>query len=226
MIDHYPDYCPFCGAPKSRFLSMEKIMEEYHVKEVKITKRVTQLRSTPPLGYEHAAYRLLTDDKELWIDCPSAFDPKVKPPDTISFTHHHFLGASNLFREIGGAEIRIHEKDSHHSIIKRYIFDSTFAGNFNSHGIEAFHINGHTPGFTFYIFDNILFICDYVFSSKNVLKYNPFGNADLTRKGGIKIFNTIEERDIKIVCAYNYSMPFVSWIPQFQELITKSNSNK
>jgi hypothetical protein len=41
------------------------------------------------------------------------------------------------------------------------------------HGIEAFHIDGHTPGFTFYIFEETLFICDYVFLDGDSLKFNP-----------------------------------------------------
>jgi hypothetical protein len=220
MIGFHPNNCPFCGAHKSSFLTMEEIMEKYYVKEMQITDKVTQLRSSPPLGYEHAAYRLDSNFGEIWIDCPSSYDPNIRPPKTIFFTHHHFMGSSNLYGEFGGTEIRIHDKDSMHSISKRFTFDVTFEGDFTFHELEAFHINGHTPGFTFYIFENALLICDYIFLSNKGLRYNPYGDISLTEEGGRMISRIIEGREIEVVCASNYSIEFKDWLPKFNELLS------
>ena len=83
----------------------------------------------PPLGIEHAAYRIETGGV-CWIDCPSSFDASLKKTDTIFFTHHHFLGASNLYPELFTAEARIHQDDSIHEICRPFTFDGTFKENF------------------------------------------------------------------------------------------------
>lgn len=57
----------------------------------------------------------------------------------------------------------IHKKDSNNYIANKYDFDNLFEVRFNLDGIEAYHIDGHTQGFTIYIFQNNLFLCDYVF---------------------------------------------------------------
>ena len=86
--------------------------------------------------------------------------------DVIMFTHHHFLGASNLYRQLFSSQVYIHKLDSTHRICQAFTFDKTFENNFTEGDIEAFHIDGHTPGFTFYIFEDVLLICDYVFFKK------------------------------------------------------------
>ncbi len=112
-------------------------------------EKVKRLNSEPSLGLEHAAYRIETGQGAYWIDCPSSFDASLQKTEAIFFTHHHFLGASNLYREMFGAEVRIHRDDSTHEICRPFTFDVTFEKNSVHNGIEAFHIDGHTPGFTF-----------------------------------------------------------------------------
>ena len=63
---------------------------------------MTRYNTVPKLGYEHTAYRLVADGTIFLIDCPSTFDRSLPQIDTIIFTHHHFLGASNLREVLSG----------------------------------------------------------------------------------------------------------------------------
>lgn len=149
MIGFHPDRCPFCGAAKSHFITAEECSARFQVTSTRVNDKVTRLNSDPPLGLEHAAYRVETAHGPCWIDCPSSFDRSLGRADAILFTHHHFLGASNLYRELFSAQIDIHHADSVHDICRPFPFDVTFHQDFVHNGIEAFHIGGHTPGFTF-----------------------------------------------------------------------------
>lgn len=216
MVGFHPDNCPFCGADKERFITAEECSERFRVGATPVNGKVTRLNSEPSLGLEHAAYRIETGDSACWIDCPSCFDTSLAPIDTILFTHHHFLGASNLYREYFDAEVHIHEADAHHEISRPFTFDHEFTRNFNQHGIEAFHVGGHTPGFTFYIFEETLFICDYVFPNNNSMKLNPFGPADETIAGSRRIRDILDGRRLATVCGYNYVMDYADWWRRFE----------
>ncbi len=218
MVGYHPEKCPFCGASKEKFITSEQCSARFSVQNFKVNERVTRLNSVPPLGLEHSAYRIETTKKTYWIDCPSSFDNRLKPMDVITFTHHHFLGASNQYREHFSSQVRIHQKDSVHEICRAFIFDKTFQENFTEDGIEAFHIDGHTPGFTFYIFEDILFICDYVFMKHGKMLYNPFGPEKETREGGVRLKCIIENRKINTVCGYNYVVDYVEWKEMFDQL--------
>jgi rubredoxin len=50
MAGYHPDFCPFCGATKDRFLPAEEN-----------SARLTRFNSVPKLGYEHAAYRVIAE---------------------------------------------------------------------------------------------------------------------------------------------------------------------
>jgi len=215
IIGFYPDRCPFCGAAKENFITVEECSARYKVVAKPVSEKVTRLNSHPPLGIEHAAYRIETSHGACWIDCPSSFDASLKSVGTIFFTHHHFLGASNLYRELFDAKVRIHLDDSVHEICRPFDFDSTFDKNFVHQGIEAFHVNGHTPGFTFYIFEDLLFICDYVFLDGDGMKYNPFGPAGRTLEGGNRISKILEGRKLSTVCGYNYVIGYDDWKRRF-----------
>src|SRR5574340_1550821 len=147
IVGYYPDFCPFCGASKEKFITSEECSTRFQVKDTSVNEKVTRLNSVPALGLEHAAYRIETNGKVFWIDCPSCFDRSLKRVDTITFTHHHFLGASNQYRDLFHSEVRIHKLDSTHSICQGFTFDIAFQENFFKCGIEAFHIVCHTPGF-------------------------------------------------------------------------------
>ncbi len=100
MVGYYPDECPFCGAARENFITSEECSARYKVISARVNDKVTRLNSQPALGIEHAAYRIETGEGSCWRDCPSSFDASLKPADTIIFTHHHFLGASNLYRDL------------------------------------------------------------------------------------------------------------------------------
>lgn len=215
MVGFHPDTCPFCGARKERFLTAEECSARFKVVPTTVNGKVTRLNSRPALGYEHAAYRIETGRSAVWIDCPSSFDASLPQVDTILFTHHHFLGASNLYRELFSARVRIHRADSLHEICRPFSFDDPFDQNFTHHGIEAFHLNGHTPGFTFYIFEETLFICDYVFLAGNGMKLNPYGPADQTIAGSRRIRELLDGRQLATVCGYNYVIDYPEWRRRF-----------
>lgn len=215
MIGFHPDHCPFCGATKEHFITAEECSARYKVVATLVSKKVTRLNSEPRLGIEHAAYRIETGHGACWIDCPSSFDDSLERAQKIYFTHHHFLGASNLYRELFGADVRIHRDDSVHPICRPFSFDATFKKNFVHHGIEAFHVDGHTPGFTFYIFEDLLFICDYVFLDGDSMKYNPFGPVGQTIEGGHRIHEILEGRKLSTVCGVNYVIGYDEWKRRF-----------
>ena len=221
MVGHHPDRCPFCNATKDNFITSEECAERFIVTPQPVNEKVTRLSSIPRLGLEHSAYAIDIggDVGRIWIDCPSSFNNALIPAGRIIFTHHHFLGASNQYRALFGAEVMIHSLDSRHAICSRFTFDSTFVSSFKDFSIEAFHIDGHTPGFTFYIFETTLFICDYVFKAGERLRFNPFGPAGKTRLGGAAIRKILEDREITHVCAFNYTMEYPGWLSLFDTLL-------
>lgn len=219
MIGFHPDTCPFCNASKENFITSRECSKRFKVTGTKVTDHVTRLRSEPALGIEHSAYRVDEGARSFWIDSPSSFNPDIKPVNSILFTHHHFLGASNLYRKKFNARVYIHKLDSLHAISKPFTFDKTFEGGFTAGGLEAFHIDGHTPGFTFYIHGHVLFICDYVFIKDGTMRFNPFGPADKTRAGGDDARKILQGRDLKTVCGFNYFMDFTGWWRMFTALL-------
>lgn len=221
MIGEMPEICPFCGARHDRFMPWDAAETAYRVTGRSVNDSVRQLLSVPKLGLEHAAYRVETEFGAVWIDSPSAFNRDLKPVDAILFTHHHFMGASNQYRRLWSAEIRLHELDAQHKLAARFEIDRRFTADFVFHGIEAFHTGGHTPGFTFYIDRQTLFICDYVFLSNGGMAFNPFGPAAATLKQAERIMEVVGGRDLKTVCGYNYVADFADWLPEFETLLAK-----
>lgn len=218
MVGFHPETCPFCGAHKKRFITMQECSTRFRVVSTPVNAKVSRLNSQPALGYEHAAYRIETGQGAVWIDCPSSFDSALIPVETILFTHHHFLGAANLYREFFPARVGIHREDSHHEICRPFSFDDLFDRDFIHHRIEAFHVDGHTPGFTLYIFEETLFICDYVFLEGNGMKLNPFGPADQTMAGYRRIRELLAGRRLATVCGYNYVIAFSEWWRRFESM--------
>lgn len=215
MIGFHPSNCPFCGAGSGHFITAGECSARYRVVGEPVNGKVTRLNSQPALGIEHAAYRVETGQGSCWIDCPSSFDSSLLKTDAILFTHHHFLGASNLYREHFPAQVQIHQDDSRHELCRPFTFDVTFRENFVYQGIEAYHVGGHTPGFTFYIFEEVLFICDYVFLDGDGMKYNPFGPAGRTVEGGRLIGELLVGRKLSTVCGYNYVLDYDDWKRRF-----------
>ena len=106
MIGTRPEVCPFCGARHETFLTWQAAEQTYRVTARPVTEGVTQLLSVPRLGLEHAAYRVESDAGGFWIDCPSAFNRDLAPVQAIYFTHKDFLGASNQYRALWGANTK------------------------------------------------------------------------------------------------------------------------
>jgi hydroxyacylglutathione hydrolase len=215
MVGYYPAHCPFCGAPQEKFLTSEECSARHRVVGTRVNDKVTRLNSIPALGFEHAAYRIETAAGVWWIDCPSSFDRELPAASIITFTHHHFLGASNQYRELFGAQVRIHNLDSKHELCRAFSFDEPFHHNFSEGGLEAHHIGGHTPGFTLYFFEDCLFICDYLLFRGEQMIYNPFGPAGETLAGGERIAKILEGRKLNYVCGVNNVMPYGEWLDKF-----------
>jgi hydroxyacylglutathione hydrolase len=224
MIGEMPDVCPFCGAHHDKFVSWDEAKQTYRVTPHPVNDYVTQLLSVPRLGFEHAAYRIETDDGAVWIDCPSAFNPDLEPVKAIYFTHKDFMGASNQYRELWGAKVYLHALDAEHPLAKPFTVDRPFDSDFTEHGIEAFHINGHTPGFTIYIYDKVLFICDYAEPPGTKMQLNPFGPRDKILDGAARILEVISKRSLETVCGYNFVTEFASWREDFQHLLAHAKS--
>jgi hypothetical protein len=220
MIGNPPTHCPFCGASWENFITAEECSHNYKVVSIKVNNKVRRLNSDPRLGLEHAAYCIEANNSRIWIDCPSTFNADLDRVDKILFTHHHFLGASNIYREYYTAFVWIHTKDSENSLAKRHPFDKKFENNFNINGIEAFHIDGHTPGFTFYMYEDVLFVCDYLIPKKDIFIFNPYGPSKNTIDGAKKLRNIIEMRELSIVCGYNYVLDYQIWKENFDQLLS------
>lgn len=219
MIGYFPTACPFCGASRSQFITATSCSERFKVVETVINDTVSRLSSSPSLGLEHAAYRIKTKCGEIWIDCPSTFDPDLTPPAQITFSHHHFLGASNLYQTAMSSTLRIHRQDSQSSLCRGYSFDQLFEEDHKIDAIEAYHIAGHTPGFTCYFHKETLFICDYVFYHPDKMIYNPYSPPDKIKEGGKKLMEILAGRPITTVCGFNYVTDFDDWILQFKTLL-------
>lgn len=222
IIGEMLDRCPFCGASHERFVAWDEAEQTYRVTPHRVNDYVVQLLSVPRLGLEHAAYRIETEDGAVWIDCPSAFNRDLEPVEAIYFTHKDFLGASNQYRELWNAKVYLHALDAEISIAKPFPVDRTFDGDFTEHGIEAFHIGGHSPGFTMYIYGKVLFICDYAFPPGAKMRLNPFGPQQETRDRAARILEVIWERSLETVCGYNFIAEFDRWREDFQHLLARS----
>ena len=219
MIGECPDVCPFCGAHHEEFVTWEECEQEYRVTATAVSERVTQLISVPRLGIEHAAYRLETDDRAVWIDCPPAFNRDLDPVAAIYFTHKDFLGACNQYRELWDARVCLHESDAATPLAQPFPVDWRFTGDFSADGLEAYHIGGHTPGFTMYVYDEVLFACDYVFPPGPEMRFNPFSDHDEIRARAHRVHEIIAARSLKTVCGYNYVVDFRDWQTDFERVL-------
>ncbi len=203
MISAMPDVCPFCGAVQDKFINWEEAEKTYRVMPRQVNDSVTQLVSVPGLGLEHAAYRIETQKGAVWIDCPSAFNRDLKAVDAIFFTHPHFMGASNLYRKLWQAKVYLHALDAENILMQSFPVDVRFNSDFNYQEIEAFPVGGHTPGYTLYIYQDVLFICDYAFPPGNKMQLNPHGPNQETICGAQRILAIIKGKQLTTVCGYN-----------------------
>ncbi|MDD1609791.1 MAG: MBL fold metallo-hydrolase [Methylococcaceae bacterium] len=220
MIGEMPDICPFCGARHDRFMTWDETEKTYRVTSHPVNDFVDQLLSVPKLGLEHAAYRVETEAGAVWIDSPSAFNRELAPVNAILFTHHHFMGASNQYRHIWNAQVWLYDLDAKQPLAALFDIDQRFTDDFVAYGIEAYHIGGHTQGFTFYIYRDVLFICDYVFMTDNGMLFNPYGPELETRQHAQRIVEIVKNKSLKTVCGYNYITNFADWLVGLEHLIS------
>ena len=219
MIGERPDVCPFCGAHHEEFLTWEECERQHRVSARPVSERITQLMSVPRLGIEHAAYRLEIDGGAVWIDCPSAFNRDLDPVTAIYFTHKDFMGACNQYRELWGARVCLHERDATAPLAQPFPIDWRFTGDFRADGVEAYHIGGHSPGFTMYIYDEVLFACDYVFPPGPEMRFNPYSPHEEIRARAHRVREIVGARALKAVCGYDYVVDFDDWRRDFDRVI-------
>lgn len=220
MIGKRPDVCPFCGEPHSVFLTWQETEAAYRVTSTRVNDYVTRLMSVPRLGLEHAAYRVETGSGPIWIDSPSAFNRNLPAVQHIFFTHPDFMGACNQYREHWAAEVHLHRLDAANPLVRDFPVDDPFDGDFVHREIEAFHIGGHTPGFTVYLFKRVLFVCDYAYPPDETMHFNPHSpSMEGMRERGARIRSVTEGRGIETVCGYNFVVPFDEWMPRFEALL-------
>ena len=219
MIGKMPDVCPFCGEPHSVFMSWQEAEATYKVNEVRVNQYVTQLMSVPRLGLEHAAYVVQTRAGPLWVDSPSALNRDLAPVEHIFFTHPDFMGASNQYCELWSSQVHLHCLDSVNPLIEQFPIDDRFESDFVHEELQAFHIGGHTPGFTIYVYDKVLFVCDYAFPPDQSMQLNPYSPAEEIRVRGERIKAIGLQREVETVCGYNYVVDFATWLPHFERAL-------
>jgi len=219
MIGKVSDECPFCHADKSEFLTAEECSDTHFVVENPVNSKISRVSTTPKLGLEHAAYRITTADKVVMIDCPCCYDDSLAAVDIITFTHSHFVGAANMYQEKFGAELWMHQADTTHPILADIAFDNTFTANFTLSGVEAFHLGGHTPGYTVYFFEDVLFVCDMVWIKDGVMTFNPYSDMGAIREAAVKLKGLVAERNIVEVCGWNSVLEYSRWLPMFEALL-------
>jgi hydroxyacylglutathione hydrolase len=219
MIGARPGQCPFCGARHKEMLASAAISRRYKVSSTPVNSTVAQLKSSPRLGLEHAAYRIDAEGGSVWIDCPSSFNRDLAAVDAILFTHKDFIGAANQYAKLWGSEVWLHGDDAEISEVSRHSVDHAFTDDFEKFGVQGIHIGGHSPGFTVYIWQDTLFVCDYVYPPGAGMKLNPHGDRDATREGAGKLADVIAGRQLTTVCGYNYVADFVDWQTALLRLI-------
>ena len=219
MIGKRPTRCPFCSSPHRDFVDSATASRRYLVTAKKVSDTVTQLKCLPRLGLEHSAYRIDADGGSVLIDCPSAFNRDLDPVDCILFTHKDFIGAANQYRDQWLAEVWLHEADAELSEAARYSVDHPFTGNIEKFGVEGVHIGGHSPGFTVYLWQDVLFVCDYVYPPGPAMKLNPHGRRAATQDGAGRLVDVVTSRPLSTVCGYNYVTDFATWQSAFMRLV-------
>ena len=113
----------------------------------------------------------------------------------------------------------MHAADAELSIVSQHCVDHRFDKDFQKFGVDALHIGGHSPGFTVYVWQDVLFVCDYAYPPGNTMKLNPHGKRDATREGAGRLADIAAARSLETVCGYNYVVGFSAWFAAFSRLI-------
>jgi glyoxylase-like metal-dependent hydrolase (beta-lactamase superfamily II) len=189
------------------------------IKAIPVSEHVSQLRCSPVFGLDHAAYRIETAAGAVLIDCPAVFTRDVDPVDAILFTHKDFVGAANVYRKVWDCDVCLHAADAELSEVAQHSVTLRFEGDYERCGVQGHHIGGHSPGFTVYIWEDMLFICDYAYPGGPGMKLNPHGPREATREGAGRLADIIADHDLKTVCGYNYTAEIGPWQQAFMRLV-------
>jgi len=219
IIGAAADSCPFCRASHDRIVSSATASRRFKVIAAPVNATVARLRCSPKLGLEHVAYRVEAVGGSVWIDCPAVYDAELLPVDAILFTHKDFIGAANQYKTLWDADVWLHSADAELSEVSKHCVDNTFDGDIELYGIQGIHIGGHSPGFTIYIWQDVLFVCDYAYPPGSAMKLNPHGKRDATREGASRLAGAIAGRQLNTVCGYNYVAEFSDWQSAFERLL-------
>jgi len=219
MIGEMPDVCPFCGATHDKFQNWEEATNNFHIKEIEVSNEVTQLIVAPALGYEHAAYHIKTSTGSVMIDCPAIYSETIKPAEAIMFTHHHFLGAANQYQALWQAKLYLHDLDAQTPLVQHFKIDNCFTQDFVEHGVAAYHIDGHTKGFTIYIYNDIVFVCDFAFPPGHNMQLNPYSHhKEKALAAAKRLLTLLETKTLTTVCGYNYFVDYDSWSDELRRI--------
>lgn len=210
-----PAHCLLCGTPKDRFVSEAYVNERCTLKETRVNHRVTRLKAEA-LGV--SVYRIETPHRSVLIDCLPTFNPDIPAVDAILFTHRDFMGASDRYHQHWGSEVYLHEAEHQHPLACHHQVTQPFSNDFEYHGINAFVLGGHTPGFTAYIYQDVLFVCDLVVGSAEDMRFNPFGNREKIRLAAQRLKHLLRRRTVRTVCGFNYVTDFDQWMSYFKKL--------
>ncbi len=224
MIGDAPHSCPFCGCNSSHFITACECTEKFGIEEIHVTDTVMQLKSTPKLGFEHAAYAIETVKGDIWIDCPSCFERLIETPHAICFTHHHFMGACNLYQESCHCEIYIHENELTFPLAQQYIpfITNKITSDFWAYcNIQGVMIAGHTSGYTAFFCDEVCFACDIALLDNNGEdSLNTYSSGYKEVAAAVKqLIAECEHRKIKTVCCYNDVFSYNEWHSRVSKLL-------
>lgn len=220
VVGSRPRVCPFCGGRAANLIGADAASRRYKVTGRTVAEGVTQLRCVPRLGLEHAAYRIDADGGSVWIDCPSAYNSDLDPVDAILFTHKDFIGAANQYSDQWGCEVWMHELDRALSDLAEKSVTRGFRNEFEKFGVRGIPIGGHTPGFTVYIWRDVLFVCDYAYPPGGGMKLNPHGPTRETRAGAARLVDIVADMDgLNTVCGYNYVTRYDAWMSAFSTFV-------
>ena len=116
MIEHYPKFCPFCGASNENFITAKKCSQKYKLVSSKVNDKVTRLYSFPTLGLEHSAYSLFQYSESKRVSrllfAIAAKGPRIrlgrisigsrtKEQVSADPVARHWIGISNTARSVG-----------------------------------------------------------------------------------------------------------------------------
>ncbi|UDQ97508.1 MBL fold metallo-hydrolase [Lentisphaerota bacterium WC36G] len=224
IIGSIPHKCPFCGCNRSHFITATECSDLYCLTEKRISKKILMLKTKPKLGLSHAAYAVETLNGEVWVDCPACFENNTRMPKAICFTHHHFMGACNLYQRESCCEVYIQEEELQFSIAKPFLPTIThvMTGNFWAYcELQALRIAGHTPGFTVFFLDDVCFCCDIVLlDNKKGDSLNTFSSSKEEVVEAVKhLIFECDNRGVNLICAYNSTFDYHEWRERTQRLL-------